>query len=500
MTMPNINFNNFLLYSSYLLTSIEDRAWSFAVALTMQELGGMRLVSIEQFAEGLSCMAFSGALGKYCDDVTRKIGISTVIPMNNFSLLASCVAFVTCLSLNESSNKALYTILLVIGMILCAVNRLGINQEKNCLGRDWVIVLSQGDKLSKLNAILLTVDQLANVISPLVIGGLVSLINLRTVLIIFGVYSCGSIILKVIVLNILLTKEPRLLKKQQKANFDEKSLKKSKNGFFTVIGVFWRQRIFSAALGMALLFMTVLGFDGLAIGYGQSVGLPDSLIGGFRSFGSLCGILGAIFYAYFDQLMGVRKTGVFGLTFQQIFLLLAISSIFMPGSPTDLRGYFDSLTADKWWSDFKDSFAPVSTIAPVNSTDTGIDWKNFKSNGHSMMSIFAFLIGIATARFGLWMADLAITQVMQEGVEEGERNTVFGVHNALCQTFSVLKDVMVILLPEPSTFAICMVISYLFVFSGFLAYIYYLLKTRNDPRPIKASIYVEDEDCETEKL
>ncbi|CAJ0959307.1 unnamed protein product, partial [Mesorhabditis belari] len=109
----------------------------------------------------------------------------------------------------------------------------------------------------------------------------------------------------------------------------------------------------------------------LAIGYGQSVGLPDSLIGGFRSFGSLCGILGAIFYAYFDQLMGVRKTGVFGLTFQQIFLLLAISSIFMPGSPTDLRGYFDSLIADKSWSDFKDSFAPVSTIAPENSTDTG---------------------------------------------------------------------------------------------------------------------------------
>uniref|UniRef100_A0A0K0CYF2 Solute carrier family 40 member n=1 Tax=Angiostrongylus cantonensis TaxID=6313 RepID=A0A0K0CYF2_ANGCA len=81
----------------------------------------------------------------------------------------------------------------------------------------------------------------------------------------------------------------------------------------------------------------------------------------------------------------------------------------------------------------------------------GSDLKN-------MTSILTFLSGIATARFGnrilqffknrinkstvlgLWMADLSIIHIMQDGVPESNRNTVFGVHNALCQTFSVLKN------------------------------------------------------------
>ncbi|CAJ0583744.1 unnamed protein product, partial [Mesorhabditis spiculigera] len=487
--MPTFNVNNILLYTSYTLTCLEDRAWSFAVALTMQELGGMRLVSIEQFAEGISCMLFSGSIGKYCDDVSRRKGIISIVPLNNVALMCACACFTVCLSLSEAANKTLYTGILVLGMLLCAMNRLGLNQEKNCIGRDWVMVLGTGGSLSKLNAILTSLDQLANVISPLIAGALVSLINLKTTVIVFGIGGAISVVLKAIILNMLLQKEPRLHVKEIKGKTlgSQDAVLVKPNAFldaFRVLGVYWKQQIFAAALGMALLFMTVLGFDGLAIGYGQSVGLPDSLLGGFRSFGSLCGILGALSYAFFERMMGVRKTGIFGLAFQQVCLIIAVTSIVMPGSPMDLDGYFGSITPKKWWSDFKDSFSPVTTVAPANSTE-GINWQDFTSNGESMISIFAFLIGIATARFGLWMADLAITQVMQEGVIESQRNTVFGVHNALCQTFSVLKDVMVIVLPEASTFAICMLISYGFVAVGFIAYLYYLVKYKN-PLPEKS--------------
>lgn len=37
------------------------------------------------------------------------------------------------------------------------------------------------------------------------------------------------------------------------------------------------------------------------------------------------------------------------------------------------------------------------------------------------------------------MADLAITHIMQIATPESQRNTVFGVHNAICQAFSVMK-------------------------------------------------------------
>lgn len=37
------------------------------------------------------------------------------------------------------------------------------------------------------------------------------------------------------------------------------------------------------------------------------------------------------------------------------------------------------------------------------------------------------------------MADLSISQIMQETVPERERNTVFGVQDSIAQFFSVLK-------------------------------------------------------------
>ncbi|KIH43624.1 hypothetical protein ANCDUO_26365, partial [Ancylostoma duodenale] len=49
-----------------------------------------------------------------------------------------------------------------------------------------------------------------------------------------------------------------------------------------VLLTYTRQTVVAAAFGMALLFMTVMGFDGLAVGYGQSSGLSDVVLGAFR--------------------------------------------------------------------------------------------------------------------------------------------------------------------------------------------------------------------------
>ncbi|KHJ82163.1 hypothetical protein OESDEN_18145 [Oesophagostomum dentatum] len=184
-----------------------------------------------------------------------------------------------------------------------------------------------------------------------------------------------------------------------------------------------RQSVVAAAFGMALLFMTVMGFDGLAVGYGESSGLSDFEVGAFRSYGSVMGILGAMSYAFFERRIGVRSTGLLGLTCQQICLVAAVISIWLPGSPFDPKGYFHGNPSQE-----------VVHVDSLSSSTTLLTPPN-----RSLDSIITFLVGIATARFGLWMADLSITHIMQEGVPESDRNTVFGLHNALCQTFSLLK-------------------------------------------------------------
>lgn len=72
--------------------------------------------------------------------------------------------------------------------------------------------------------------------------------------------------------------------------------------------------------------------------------------------------------------------------------------------------------------------------------------------------------------------DLSIMQIMQEGIIETERMTVFGVENSLCQFLAVCKDLIVILFPDKRVFGLLIWMSVLFVFAGFLNYVLYFIR------------------------
>uniref|UniRef100_A0A914D0S3 Solute carrier family 40 member n=1 Tax=Acrobeloides nanus TaxID=290746 RepID=A0A914D0S3_9BILA len=158
-------------------------------------------------------------------------------------------------------------------------------------------------------------------------------------------------------------------------------------------------------------------------------------------------------------------------------LILALASIWLPGSPFDPITYFKDTTFSSWWNTFLDTFRVTSGVKE-NVSNSGVDWSDFTVAGRSAASLFSLYIGIALSRYGLWVADLAITQIMQESVAETERGTVFGVENSLCMFFSVGKDLLAIMLPDPKTFGLLILFSFGTVFGGFLQYIYYCLKSK----------------------
>uniref|UniRef100_A0A8R1DVW9 Solute carrier family 40 member n=2 Tax=Caenorhabditis japonica TaxID=281687 RepID=A0A8R1DVW9_CAEJA len=382
-------------------------------------------------------------------------------------------------------------------MCMCAINRLFLNAEKFITGRDWVMVLGDDSSLSNLNATLLTLDQFTNVIAPLVTGALVTWAGLRETVAIFGVASLLSMASKSIFLRLIYKSNPLLqVKKDKKEDVSADPFANSRLNE-SAMHTYWRQISFPAAFGMSLLFMTVMGFDGLAVGYGSSAGLPEYIIGAFRSFGSATAIFGAFSYAYLEKRYSVATSGLLGLVVQQLFAVLAVISVFLAGSPMNLSGYFGNFTVNGWWHDLVHSFDGNNNSTNANPH---VDWKHFTSDGVSLESIFVFLIAIASARYGLWCLDLAITHIMQVTIPERERNTVFGMHNALCQTFSVLKDVLVIILPLPATFAICIFISYGFVTCGHLFFLYYLVKTRSLSTVGKKSSSIREENEEFSRL
>ena len=64
---------------------------------------------------------------------------------------------------------------------------------------------------------------------------------------------------------------------------------------------------------------------------------------------------------------------------------------------------------------------------------------------------------------GLWMADLVVTQLLQESVRERERGIVNGVQNSLNMLMDVLKFTLVIILPYIETFGYLIILSFIFI-------------------------------------
>ena len=81
------------------------------------------------------------------------------------------------------------------------------------------------------------------------------------------------------------------------------------------------------------------------------------------------------------------------------------------------------------------------------------------------------------------MADLTITQIIQENVAEKERGVIGGVQSSLNRFMDMLKFILVICLPYPETFGILIILSILFVFGGDCFYAYYSYKTRGHLLP-----------------
>nr|CDJ98055.1 unnamed protein product [Haemonchus contortus] len=139
----------------------------------------------------------------------------SVVPLNNLSIVLAASMFIVCLSVEAHSPW--FTTFLVLGIFTCAVNRLFLNAEKFLVSRDWVVVLSDGNTLSSLNATLTALDQLTNVISPIITGVLVTAWGLRVTCAIFGAFSLVSMASKAFFLRALYVRKPKLAHKEREA-------------------------------------------------------------------------------------------------------------------------------------------------------------------------------------------------------------------------------------------------------------------------------------------
>jgi hypothetical protein len=88
---------------------------------------------------------------------------------------------------------------------------------------------------------------------------------------------------------------------------------------------------------------------------------------------------------------------------------------------------------------------------------------------------------------GLWMADLAVTQLMQESVVETERGVVNGVQNSLNMLMDMLKFALVIALPQTEIFGIHILVSFSFIVIAGISFTYHCWRVKINLCPCCAS-------------
>ncbi len=99
---------------------------------------------------------------------------------------------------------------------------------------------------------------------------------------------------------------------------------------------------------------------------------------------------------------------------------------------------------------------------------------------------------------GLWVADLVITQLIQENVPEDERGIFNGTQHSLNMVFAIVRSLLVIFLPHVRTFWIVTILSFLAVLSGAIFYYVYRFRRRGAKSRDKAESRVDAGSKESE--
>ncbi|RXG67075.1 hypothetical protein Avbf_13799 [Armadillidium vulgare] len=182
-------------------------------------------------------------------------------------------------------------------------------------------------------------------------------------------------------------------------------------------------------------------------------------------------------------------TGVFGFTYQVTCLLFCLASVFAPGSPFNPHALFSCNNSTAIGDHQETSSIDFNNSLPLQ-------YNNFTTESYNK-SLYEYN---ATEEFyeplndtqtlvtepsqGLWLADLTVTQILQEEVAENERCGINGVQNSLNQFFGLVRAILIIVMPTMATFGYLIILSIAFVFLATVLFAVYAKKKSKNNNPV----------------
>ena len=98
-------------------------------------------------------------------------------------------------------------------------------------------------------------------------------------------------------------------------------------GFLKSWKVYFTHEVRNAGIGLACLYMTVLGFDSITMGYAYSQGVPESILGILLATGAAVGLIGSVTFPFFVRCIGVERTGDKLFNHSMLFEVIRLQNI-----------------------------------------------------------------------------------------------------------------------------------------------------------------------------
>ena len=450
------------LCAAHALSSWGDNLWLFSggiLFLAMDQPSSLRLIAVYGLALSSAVILFGAVLGEAIDQTkSRWNSAKYCLILQNVSVSAS--AGVIGLSLAGVIPLNVWTIILAITCSASA--RLASEGLLIVLHKDWLVVIADNDAeyLADMNAKLRTISLAAKLLAPVVAGPFFTFAGYVWSSLIVAAWNGGSLFAEYSLLRNIYNSCERLQKvkgdnsqpnaerdlmSEEEEEEEEEPNHEGENkqlyplkiieAYFASWKTYFGHEIKFAGLALSLTYMTVLSLGNVTCAYILTQGVSEMILGCLVTISAAFGIVGSVSYPKLRLKFGPLITGNLGLS------LLVF---------------------------------PAATSTLAMWAFPGLIW--------------AFLPGIVSARFGLWVADLTVSQILQEKVEEDRRGVINGIQSSLNCGFDLLKCVLVIILPDPAQFHYLVTTSFVFISAAWIFFGLYSKGQRRNVRETNTTV------------
>jgi iron-regulated transporter 1 len=498
----NLNKARRLLYVSHFFAQFSECVWQFALILFLAAISNYQslfLISTYGLVAGLSVCLFGSAAGRFVDREDRLYAAQWFIWTENVCVLVATLFCYFLLRLHSGNvndeifdragsyedesddatwlQKHLYavpldfwSVILLIGIhIFGPLARILDKGFLVAIERDWVVTMSEaasaGRKvwLSETNVAMKQIDLTCRVAAPAVAGFVIAAFDtsstgaanssadyssdsnsqpqqhgqdLTGAVILVGAVNIASLVVEYICTARIYNLVPSLAVKQPTSSVMKKNPKDeeeamdtgdkqgsdkiapSRNstdtgcGFFQLpqgLRIYLEQPISWSGLGLAMLYLNALTFGAIMTAYLVFRGMRLETVGIWRGISSAIGLAGTFVYHESVKRTTLVNTGMWSIIYEFACLSICFASLFVP--------------------DFYTSMAML-------------------------------IAGACASRIGLWVFDIAVTQLFQEFIPDGIRGSVGGTQQSLNAFFSLFAFGLGLVFPDPREFHIYIAAGY----------------------------------------